>query len=122
LSHTEHFPSSLRKQPVSVYENDRYFVMIGIQNTLTFVTLQLVLIRQSLDFKWLKKRGVVTIVVALRTGQWKSWSHSRQEQHVFFVSMGSTPFLGPPRLLCNGHSLLFDNKVAGTYSWLYTSV
>lgn len=52
LSHTEHIPSSLNKQPLSVYENDRCFVMIGIRNTVTcmgnmqnFVILQLVLIR-----------------------------------------------------------------------------
>lgn len=35
LSHTEHIPSSLRTQPVSVYENNRCFVVIGIQNTVT---------------------------------------------------------------------------------------
>ena len=52
LSRTENISSSLRTHPVSVYENDRCFVMIGIQNTITcmgdiqnFVILQLVLIR-----------------------------------------------------------------------------
>jgi hypothetical protein len=96
-SHTEHIPLSLRKQPVSVYENDRCFVVVGIQNTVTcmgniqnFIILQLVLIRQSLDFKWLKNQDIITIVVALRTGQWRSWFHFLQEQHVFFFSMGST--------------------------------